>query len=204
MEKKEVKENRLKKFCKGREIPFLIAYCLMLGIILLPTRTVSYTAQVIYQDTEQYTDVEPYEVEEKYQTKEAYIDTETYKDSIPVSRDVPYEEEQYYYEKVEEIDCDAPADCFCQGYGIVGGAVKCVTCACQRVKYVTKYRTEVEYETVSKTRPVTKYRDVTKTRTVTKYRDINKTRTIANVRTEERTKNVNWLFGFAVPWKLGN
>lgn len=196
-------EKAGKKSYLSKEAKILIIYFAVLLVVIVPTKTVNYSTEVIYQDTETYTDVEPYTVDEEYTTKEAYISTETYKDSIPVSREVPYKEEQYYYEKVESADCDVPSDCFCQGYGTVGGIVKCVKCACQRVKTVTLYKTEVKYETVFKTRPVTEYKDVVKTRTITKYKDINKTRTIAKVKTEERTKNVNWLFGFTVPWKLG-
>ena len=201
MDKKEAKKE-IKKPHLSKEAIILIAYFAVIIVIILPTKTVSYQVETIYQDTETYIDVEPYEIEESYTTKEAYVSEETYQDSIPISRDVPYEEEQYYYEKVEEPDCDTHSNCFCQGYGFVGIEYKCITCACQKTKTVTKYRTEVEYEKVSKTRPVTKYRDVVKTRTVTKYRDVNKTRTIAKVKTETRQKNVNWLLGFAAPWKL--
>ena len=186
----------------NKEAIILIAYFAVLLIVIAPTKSVSYSVETIYQDTESYVDVEPYEVEEQYTTKEAYLSSETYKDSIPISRDVPYGEEQLYYEKLKQTDCDSDDDCFCQKAGLVNGTMHCIECACQRTKEVTKYRTEVEYEKVTKTRPISSYKDVVKKRTITKYRDINKTRTIAKVKTEQRTKSVNWLFGFTSPWKL--
>jgi hypothetical protein len=185
-----------------RDKIILIAYFIGILVILSPTKTVAYDAETIYQDTEIYSDIEPYEVEERYNTKEAYTAEETYEDSVPVSRDVPYTEQQYYYEKLNQENCDKTADCFCQGYANVEGSVKCVTCACQKIRSVTKYRKEVSYETITKTRPVLNYRDVVKARNVTKFNEVNKTRTIAKVKTEQRTKNANWLFGFVVPWKL--
>lgn len=195
------KQNPLKRLTSNEKL-FYSIYIIVFLIIFLPTKSIEYQAETIYQDTETYIDVEPYEVEEAYLTKEAYISTETYEDSIPISRDVPYEEDQIYYEKLQETDCDSDSNCFCQKSGIIEGEIKCIECACQRTRSITKYRTEVEYETVEKTRPVTKYKDVEKTRTITKYKDVDKTRTIANVKTETKTKQVNWLFNFIVPWKI--
>lgn len=181
---------------------FLIVYIIVLLIILIPAKTVSYQIDVVYNDQENYIDIEPYEVEETYKSLEPYTSTEIYTDTIPISRDVEYEEEQLYYEKMAENNCDDDADCFCQKASMVGGIMTCTECACQRTQTVTKYRKEVEYEEVTKTRPVTKYNEVTKTRTITRYKDVNKTRTIAKVRQETIRKSVNWLFGFNVPWKI--
>ena len=67
---------------------------------------------------------------------------------------------------------------------------------------VTKYRTELQQQSIQKERPVTKYQTVSKTRDVTKYRDVAKTRDVMKIRIEQQPLEVNWLLGFKTPYSL--
>lgn len=180
----------------------LFLILLVLFILLIPTKTVTYEVEVPYETTETYYEKEPYQVQEPYQTQQAYEAAETYYDMIPVTRDVPYQELEYYSETVNQDSCDTIyPSCICKERGWLGLG-DCISCVCEKSRPVTKYRTETFQEQITKTRPVTKYRTVTEYRTVTNYRDVEKSRIVMKIRTEPREREINWLFGFRVPYTL--
>lgn len=189
--------NDLRKGVKIlKHVKFIIItiIILVLATLFIPTKTYWYEVEVPYQDTEYYTETVPYNEEEQYEVQVPYESTETYTDQVPVERDVPYTAYESYYDYT--TDCDAYVRCSCLDTSFWTG--KCIKCLCERP--VTKYRKEVGYESVQKTRPVTKYKTETKTRTVTKYRDEQKSRIVTKIGTERRNMEINWLFGFEMPW----
>jgi hypothetical protein len=175
-------------------------FLLIAFIILAPTKTHHYEVEVSFTDTETYTEKEPYEAQESYQTQEPYQDVEYYTDTVPVEQSVPYTD----YETVVH---NAPSgqyypscgsDCTCTDYSFWTG--QCIQCTC--LVAVTRYKTQIVYQEIQKERPVTKYRTITKYRTVTKYRDVEKTREVVKTKMDPRQVEVNWLFGFKLPYRL--
>ena len=189
-------------------ICFLIGVSVFLIVVFLivaPTKTITNNVEVAYTDTETYYEKEPYEVQEAYQEQEPYQSVETYTDSVPVPVSVPYQDTEYYYQSA-----DAPAGKYWPDASITSNCVcsnrdwlsHCIQLYCQYSRSVTKYRTEMQQQSIQKERPVTKYRTITKYRTVTKYRDVAKTREVMKTRIESRPLEVNWLIGFKTPYKL--
>ena len=195
LEKKRTKkEESLLKKNKSR-ILFItgtLVFLLIIFTLFVPTKTSYYEVEIPYNDTEYYIEKEPYQVEEPYQVKEPYQTTETYIDIVPVEKSVPYQTIEYVYYS----DCDSTEGCTCIHWHWFWGY--CDGCECK----VTKYKTEIVYEEIEKTRPVTKYKDIIKYRTVTKYRNVTKSREVIKIKIEQREKEVNWLFGYRVPYKL--
>jgi len=143
-------------------MPWLVIGVLLViaGIILLPTKVLSYQIEVPYIDKETYTVQVPYEDVEEYTVTVPYETEETYIETIPV-------EEQESYQVTE---C-AFLGLFCEGvtkYRTVTNYKDIV-----KTKTVTKYREETRYRTVPKTRTETREREVRKTRTETKQKEVN-------------------------------
>lgn len=182
-------------FFSGVFIFLIVAF-----ILFVPTKTVTYEIEVHYTATENYTEKEPYQTQESYQVQEPYQTTDTYIDTLPVEQSVPYTD-------YETIVRNAPSgryypncssDCTCTDYSFWTG--NCIQCTCWIP--VTKYKTEIVYKEVQKERPVTKYKTVTKYRTITKYKDVVKTREVLKTRMETREMEVNWIWGFKMPYRL--
>jgi len=183
----------------------------ILFLVAIPTKTVHYTVEIPYSDTETYYEKEPYEVQEAYQEQEPYQTVETYTDIVPVPVSVAYQDVEYSYETYNAQSgyyySSIPSGCVCSSnrymYDASGtyGAL-CVQLTCAVPSLVTKYRTEMQQQSVQKERPVTKYQTVTKNRTVTKYRDVLKTREVLKIRNETQQVEVNWLVGYKTPYKL--
>lgn len=147
------KQNHHKPKITHWLIPLVVFVSLLIitGIILLPTKVLSYQVEVPYIDKEQYTievpyeDVEEYTVQVPYETKEQYIES------------APYTEQEPY----QDMEC-----------AFLGLFCKSVT----KYRTVTKYKDIIKEKTVTKYRDETKYRKVTKTRTETREREVRKTR----------------------------
>ncbi len=60
----------------------------------------------------------------------------------------------------------------------------------------TEYKDTIKQTTDTLSRDVTKYRTIQKTRTEVREREVQK------IKSETRYKNINWLFGFEIPWKF--
>ena len=145
-----------------------------LGVILiLFIGAIFPTKTVEYQVEVPYEDIEYNTEKEPYEIQEAY------------EKQVPYESTETYVDTVP-VEKDVPYE-YCGPMSWLFG--------CE-----TRYRTEIFNEEVEKERTVTKYKTVTDYRTVTKYRDVEKSRTIMRTKMETKTKKVNWIFGFEVPW----
>ena len=176
----------------------VIIFLLIAFFLFIPTKTVTYEVEVSYTDIEAYYEKEPYNDQEAYQSQEPYETTEYYTDTVPVEKSVPYTD---YETRV----VNAPpgtyypdyGSCSCTDYNFWGGCIQ-LTC----LEPVTKYKTEIVYEEITKERPVTKYETVTKYRTVTKYKDVEKTREVIKTRMETKRMEVNWIWGFKMPFKL--
>jgi len=186
---------------------FLILICL----VIVPTKTITNDVEVAYTDTETYYEKEPYVVQESYQEQEPYQTIETYTDTVPVPVSVPYQDYEYSSQNYDagtgKYYSSIPSGCTCSSNrymndkdGIYGAL--CVQLTCQISTIVTKYRTDMQQQSIQKERPVTKYRTVTKTRDVTKYQDVAKTRNVMKTRNEQRALEVNWLLGFKTPYSL--
>lgn len=178
----------------------IFVFVLIAFILFVPTKTVTYEVEVAYTDTEVYYEKEPYETQEAYQTQEPYEAVEYYIDTVPVEQSVPYTDYEYvaYDAPPGQYYSDCGSGCSCTKYSFWTG--NCTQCTCQVP--VTRYRTEIVYQAIQKERPVTKYMTVTKYRTVTKYKDIEKTREVIKTRMEPREMEVNWIWGFKMPWRL--
>ena len=198
------KKNSSKQEYKNRgNLYFFIGlgvFLLIVFIVLAPTKTHPYEVEVSYVDTETYTEKEPYETQESYQVQEPYQDVEYYTDNVPVEQSVPYTD-------YETVVSNAPSgqyypncgsDCTCTDYSF--WTENCIQCTC--LIAVTRYRTQIVYQEIQKERPVTKYITLTKYRTVTKYRDVEKTRDVMKTKIDPRQIEVNWIFGFKLPYKL--
>lgn len=176
----EASKNTLIYFYLG-----VTGFLLLIFFLIAPTKTHFYTVDVPYEDVEYYFEKEPYEYQESYEAQEPYQTTEIYNDKVPVQKTETH---------------TAPSGQYFTSYGS--------NCQCTRysgwlfpqcIEYTC---TVVEYETVQKERPVTKYKTVTKYRTATGYRDVQKQRTVTKLRQEQRQYEINWVFGFRVPWNL--
>ena len=186
-------------------------FLLVIGLVVVPTKTITNDVEVAYTDRETYYEKEPYIVQESYQEQESYQTTETYTDSVPVPVSVPYQDYEYSYRTSDAgtgmYYSSIPSGCVCSStrymydkYNVYGAL--CVQVTCQISTAVTKYRTETQQQSIQKERPVTKYQTVTKTRDVTKYRDVAKTRDVMKTRIEQQPLEVNWLMGFKTPYTL--
>lgn len=186
---------------------FLLITCL----VIVPTKTITHDVEVAYTDTETYFEKEPYSAQELYQEQEPYQTTETYTDSVPVPVSVPYQDYVYSYQTSDAgtgmYYGSVPSGCICSSTrnmydkdGVYGAL--CVQLTCQISTPVTKYRTEMQQQSIQKERPVTKYQTVTKIRNVTEYRDVAKTRDVMKTRIEQQPLEVNWLLGFKVPYSF--
>lgn len=215
---KEQKIESLKKksiLIKNRsDIFILLGVCIFLIVIFLvvaPTKTIINNVEVAYTDTETYSEKEPYEVQEAYQEQEPYQSVETYTDTVPVPVSVPYQDTENSYQSYDapsgKYYSSIPSGCTCTSnrylYDENGnfGAL-CIQLSCLISTPVTKYRTEMQQQSVQKERPVTKYRTITKYRTVTQYRDVQKNRQVMKTRIDPQQLEVNWLFGFKTPYRL--
>jgi hypothetical protein len=186
---------------------FLIAICL----VAIPTKTITNDVEVPYNDTETYYEKEPFDVQQSYQEEVPYQTTETYTDTVPVPVSIPYQDYEYSYQTYDagtgKYYSTISSGCVCSSTrymydkdGVYGAL--CVQLNCKIATPVTKYRTEMQQQSVQKERPVTKYQSVTKTRTVTQYQDVTKTREVLKTRIEHRPVEVNWLLGFKTPYSL--
>jgi uncharacterized membrane protein YvbJ len=185
---------------------FIIVICL----VMVPTKTITYSIDVAYADNETYYEKEPYIIPESYQEQVAYQSTDRYTDIVPVPTSVPYQDKEYSYQVYNATDgyySSVPTDCVCSGNRYLSDQTGvydtlCIQLTCQIATTVTKYRTETQQKVIQKERPVTKYQTVTKYRNVTQYQDVAKTRTVLKTRIEERQIEANWLFGFKTPYSL--
>lgn len=185
---------------------FVIVICL----VMVPTKTITYSIEVAYTDNETYYEKEPYMTQESYEELVPFQTTEKYTDIVPVPTSVPYLDNEFSYRTYNATDryyASIPSDCTCSGTrymydadGVYGSL--CVQLTCQIATSVTKYRTETQQKAIQKERPVTKYQTVTKFRNTTQYQDVAKTRAVLKTRMEERPLEVNWLFGFKTPYSL--
>jgi hypothetical protein len=180
-------------------------------LVVIPTRTATYTVEVAYTGTETYYEKEPYVMQESYQEQEPYQTTETYTDTVPVPVSVPFQDYEYSYKNYDagagKYFGSVPTGCSCSATqnmndqdGVFGPL--CVQLNCLVANPVTGYRTEMQQQSIEKERPVTKYQAVTKIRNVTRYQDVAKTRDVMKTRNETRSSEVNWLLGFKVPYSL--
>ena len=196
------------------DIYILLGVCIFLIVVFLivaPTKTIINNVEVAYTDTETYTEKEPYEIQEAYQEQEPYQTVETYTDTVPVPVSVPYQDTENSYQSYDAQSghyySSIPSGCTCTSnrylYDKDGnyGAL-CVQLSCLISTPVTKYRTEMQQQSVQKERPVTKYRTITKYRNVTQYRDVLKTREVMKTRIDPQQLEVNWLLGFKTPYTL--
>jgi len=186
-------------------------FLIIISLVIVPTKTITNEVEVAYTDTETYYEKEPYIVQESYQEQVPYQTTETYTDTVPVPVSVPYQDYEYSYQSTDAgtgmYYSSIPSGCVCSSSrylydkdGVYGAL--CVQLTCKISTPVTKYRTEMQQQSIQKERPVTKYQTVTKTRDVTKYRDVAKTREVMKTRIEQRSLEVNWLLGFKTPYSL--
>ena len=201
--KEKTLDHPHKPGASGTEKFFIIGIIVFMAAIFflaVPTRSATYQVEVPYQDTETYTETEPYTAQEPYERQEAYEDT------VPYDKQEAYASTESYTDTVKTTyesamdNCDYNANCQCTSTSFWSGI--CVKCVCVKVDYVQKTRPVTKYKTVTDYQTVTKYRTVTDYQTVTKYRDVQKTRPVMKTRMEDRTKEVNWLFGFEIPWAL--
>ena len=185
---------------------FLIVIC----IVIIPTKTITNDVEVAYLGTETYYEKEPYVTQESYQEQEPYQTTEIYIETVPVSVSVPYQEYEYSYfyrDAGTGYWPTIPSGCTCTNYHYSYDAygesqALCDQLSCRTSTLVTKYRIEVQEQSIQKERPVTKYQTVTKYRDVTNYRDVAKTRDVMKTRIEQQSSEVNWLLGFKTPYSL--
>jgi len=177
----------------------LVVVLVALFLIFVPTKSFYYTVQVPYESTEYYTEKEPYEAQESYEVQVPYTTTETYYDTVPVEVSVAYTdyEDKVYTAPSGQYYPSVTSPCRCTNYNFWG---QCIQETCQYP--VTKYRTEIQQQTIEKTRPVTQYSTETRYRTVTRYQDVQKSRTIMKIRDEQRQKQINWVFSYPVPYTL--
>ena len=197
-------------------IPWIVFGILLAiaGVLLLPTKAVSYQIEVPYIDTEKYTVEVPYEDVEEYTVQVPYDTKEQYVESVPVQNE---EKVTYTYEWAQ---CSSTG-IFFNGYS----TIKITNTYNQpasfnvRIGYTdstgkfvyttqTKNINQFQSDTFTYTPtpssfnkcsfdipnpPVytkTEYKDVIKERTVTKYRDETKYRKVTKTRTETREKEV--------------
>lgn len=161
-DKKHKKEHDIKKHEKHpkkeaspAELLFFVfaVFLVIAGVILLPTKVVSYQVQVPYTSTETYTEEVPYEDIEEYTVRVPYQVDEEYVESVPYEVEEPYQK------------------CFI----VCWTAYRTVTKYKDVIKTrtVTKYRDETRYRKVTKTRTETREKEVLKYRTETKYKEVN-------------------------------
>ncbi len=186
-------------------------FLIVISLVIFPTKTITNEVEVAYTANETYYETEPYIVQESYQEQVPYQTTETYTDSVPVPVSVPYQDYEYSYQTSDagtgKYYTSVPSGCVCSSNrymydkdGVYGAL--CVQLSCKISTPVTKYRTEMQQQSLQKERPVTKYRTETKTRDVTKYHDVAKTRDVMKTRIEQQPLEVNWLMGFKTPYSL--
>ena len=109
---------------------------------------------------------------------------------------INYEIYDYYTDPTSH--CDLKPQCECNRVNPL--TKNCTQCSCYRI--ITAQKTEIFNEEIEKERILTKYITERKYRTVTKYKDVNKSREVIKVKTENKEVEVNWIFGFKVPFKL--
>src|SRR3989344_7926012 len=92
----EKAKSTIKKEVSPHLVPWAIfaLFLLILGVLFLPTKVISYQTEVPYITTEQYTVEVPYEDVEGYVEKVPYETKEQYVESIPI------QEQQEYLDKV--------------------------------------------------------------------------------------------------------
>ncbi len=149
----------------------IVTLVILALIITIPTKTITKDVPVSYQDTENYTEQEPYTV------MDISYETVTWQEVhvSSVEQDLP---ENYYWKK-----CGSP--CRCTHYTTnpqTDPSYYCDSCVCPNSGVYEQSRSDPKYQWV------TKYREVTKTRNVTR------------TRLEPEPVEVNWIFGFGVPW----
>jgi hypothetical protein len=196
------------------DIILYLGICIFLFLMLLivaPTKTVTTNIEVAYTDNETYYEKEPFIVQEAYQVQDPFQTTETYTDTVPVPVSVPYQDYETSYQNYDagtgKYYSTISSGCTCTStrfmydkdgnYGSL-----CVQLSCLISTPVTKYRIEMQQQSVQKERPVTKYQTVTKYRNVTQYRDVPKSREVMKTRIDQQPLEVNWLLGFKTPYKL--
>ena len=166
LKEKEHHHKKDKSIYKFNIAPWLIPWIIfgsllvLTGILLLPTKVVSYQVEVPYIGKEQYTvevpyeDVEEYTVQVPYETKEQYVES------------APYTEKESY----QDTEC-AFLGLFCQSVTKYRNVTKYKDVI--KEKTVTKYRDEIRYKKVTKTRTETREREVRKTRIETRQKEVN-------------------------------
>ena len=197
-------------------VPWVIfsIFIIILGILLLPTRVLSYTLEVPYIDKEKYTVEVPYEDIEEYVEKVPYETKEQYVESVPVQK-----QENVNY-KPEWIKCSSTGIFFTGestlkitnldpepftfnlkiGYidnsGNFVGNPQSKTIGGSSSDTFTYSPTPNSFKSCSfqfvipPIRGSTEYKDVIKEKTVTKYRDETKYRKTTKMRTETREKEI--------------
>ncbi len=194
-------------------IPGILFVLIIIFLCVAPTKTITHDSYVTYPDTETYYEKEPFEVLEAYQEQEPYQTVETYTDIVTVPVNSSYEVTEYAYQTYGSLPpayyapSAIPKECICSGNRYMADehgdyADRCVQILCTIPYNVTKYRTEMQNQSVRKERTVTDYRNVTKYRNVTHYRDVQRTREVIRIRNESQPIEVNWLFGFRTPYRL--
>ncbi len=143
----------------------------IIGLIAIPTKTISENVDVPYEDTETYL------ANESYRDYVFVYEQETWQEAHTSS--VGHESPEGYYWK----SCVSP--CSCSHYTSNPNTVPsyyCDECSCPNTQTYSQSRN------VPVAKEVTKYRTVQKTRNVTKYRS------------EIQPAEVNWIFGFKTPY----
>jgi hypothetical protein len=152
-------------------ITLLLIICFFL--IIIPTKTVTKDVEISYVINETVNEKIPYETIEPYQDQEPYQEMEKTIASVKKASGGEYFNKCY-------------GACSCTHYSFnnqIKPSEYCDECTCY------------EYEYVSKNRSVTNYRKVTK------YNEVPVgTQEVTKTRTEPRQVEVNWIFGFDVPF----
>lgn len=197
-------------------IPWIVFGVLLVsaGILLLPTKVMSYTVEVPYIDTEKYTVEVPYEDVEEYTVQVPYDTKEQYVESVPVQKE---EKIKYVGEWVK---------CSSSGFFSTGeSTVKITNTDTEGGTFVIKigytddagnFISDTQSKYISPSVPVTftyspmpssfnqcryrvetvpiktttEYKDVIKEKTVTEYRDETRYRKVTKTRTETREREV--------------
>ena len=215
---KKEEPEKLKKPLTTTKV--LIGLFLIAGIILLPTKTVSYQVEVPYIDTETYTvevpyeDIEEYTVQVHYETQEPYVET------------IPIETEEKINFIQDWVTCTSSSEGFFGFGATTGESTMRITNTNGEIGTFTVqigyednsgnfiYDTQTkdispsssvtftytpmptssskcQYKIISTPSKTTiDYKDIIKQKTVTQYREETRYRKVTKTRTETREKEV--------------
>lgn len=181
------------------------------GVLLVPTKTVSYTVETPYLFTETYTVEVPFEDIEEYTVQVPYETSESYVETIPteITEDINFNEEflgcQYSGSvnlRVTNLDTEAAEFIIKIGYQWTGASTENVDIVPRTIQpldsYIFTYSllppsgdiTCIAHVTNNPTKTRIEQEQVVKQKTVTQYRDETKYRKVTKTRTEEREREV--------------